>query len=142
QESAFDLNKIMVLYPVLLFFFSSRRRHTRFSRDWSSDVCSSDLIMHDTSSRLLDAFLHDLSTTLGVGQAGGQNFPQRRVGTQLFELLVAERFVLDPFPYLPEQMRRRDAARPPCPRPLDDDAQRRAGSQDDRQHDRTARVYH
>src|SRR5690606_40070988 len=27
-----------------LFFFSSRRRHTRFSRDWSSDVCSSDLI--------------------------------------------------------------------------------------------------
>src|SRR5690606_40696581 len=25
-------------------FFSSRRRHTRFSRDWSSDVCSSDLI--------------------------------------------------------------------------------------------------
>src|SRR5690606_40931162 len=27
------------------FFFSSRRRHTRFSRDWSSDVCSSDLAM-------------------------------------------------------------------------------------------------
>src|SRR5690606_40829349 len=25
-------------------FFSSRRRHTRFSRDWSSDVCSSDLV--------------------------------------------------------------------------------------------------
>src|SRR5207302_7464974 len=25
-------------------FFSSRRRHTRFSRDWSSDVCSSDLM--------------------------------------------------------------------------------------------------
>src|SRR2546429_5796603 len=29
---------------VLFFFFSSRRRHTRCSRDWSSDVCSSDLI--------------------------------------------------------------------------------------------------
>src|SRR5690606_4182302 len=28
---------------LLLFFFSSRRRHTSFSRDWSSDVCSSDL---------------------------------------------------------------------------------------------------
>src|SRR5690606_26760422 len=28
------------------FFFSSRRRHTRFSRDWSSDVCSSDLDEH------------------------------------------------------------------------------------------------
>src|SRR5690606_40283839 len=27
----------------VVFFFSSRRRHTRFSRDWSSDVCSSDL---------------------------------------------------------------------------------------------------
>src|SRR2546430_6440534 len=28
---------------VALFFFSSRRRHTRFDCDWSSDVCSSDL---------------------------------------------------------------------------------------------------
>src|SRR5690606_40657350 len=28
---------------LFLFLFSSRRRHTRFSRDWSSDVCSSDL---------------------------------------------------------------------------------------------------
>src|SRR2546422_1704144 len=27
------------------FFFSSRRRHTRCSRDWSSDVCSSDLVV-------------------------------------------------------------------------------------------------
>src|SRR5690606_40937931 len=30
-------------FYLLFFFFSSRRRHTRFSRDWSSDVCSSDL---------------------------------------------------------------------------------------------------
>src|SRR3712207_7452789 len=28
---------------LFLFFFSSRRRHTRYWRDWSSDVCSSDL---------------------------------------------------------------------------------------------------
>src|SRR5690606_41051058 len=28
---------------IVFLFFSSRRRHTRFSRDWSSDVCSSDL---------------------------------------------------------------------------------------------------
>src|SRR5205809_7201807 len=28
---------------LIYFFFSSRRRHTRCSRDWSSDVCSSDL---------------------------------------------------------------------------------------------------
>src|SRR5690554_6965133 len=27
----------------IIFFFSSRRRHTRCGRDWSSDVCSSDL---------------------------------------------------------------------------------------------------
>src|SRR5690606_40584542 len=32
------------LYVIFVFFFSSRRRHTRFSRDWSSDVCSSDLV--------------------------------------------------------------------------------------------------
>src|SRR5947209_12860800 len=30
-------------HVVILFFFSSRRRHTRYWRDWSSDVCSSDL---------------------------------------------------------------------------------------------------
>src|SRR6266702_6850163 len=28
---------------IVFFFFSSRRRHTRWPRDWSSDVCSSDL---------------------------------------------------------------------------------------------------
>src|SRR5216684_2145496 len=33
---------------VFFFFFSSRRRHTRCSRDWSSDVCSSDLPQQDT----------------------------------------------------------------------------------------------
>src|SRR5207302_5111653 len=52
-----------------VFFFSSRRRHTRFSRDWSSDVCSSDLglagfegrasvrtwLYHVATSRCLDA---------------------------------------------------------------------------------------
>src|SRR5207253_8034925 len=32
--------------PVCFFFFSSRRRHTRWPRDWSSDVCSSDLHQH------------------------------------------------------------------------------------------------
>src|SRR5690625_6070114 len=31
------------LTELLVFFFSSRRRHTRWPRDWSSDVCSSDL---------------------------------------------------------------------------------------------------
>src|SRR6267378_5324751 len=40
---------IFILLPGCLcyffFFFSSRRRHTRSLRDWSSDVCSSDLLM-------------------------------------------------------------------------------------------------
>src|SRR5256884_1059158 len=36
-----------ILFSVMccFFFFSSRRRHTRCSRDWSSDVCSSDLLL-------------------------------------------------------------------------------------------------
>src|SRR3712207_6917494 len=32
-----------IVLCILFFFFSSRRRHTRYWRDWSSDVCSSDL---------------------------------------------------------------------------------------------------
>src|SRR5438046_9944719 len=31
------------MFTLLIFFFSSRRRHTRLVSDWSSDVCSSDL---------------------------------------------------------------------------------------------------
>src|SRR5215813_15226595 len=38
----------IVVALVLFFFFSSRRRHTRCGRDWSSDVCSSDLGPHST----------------------------------------------------------------------------------------------
>src|SRR5438034_2341449 len=36
------------IYLFFVFFFSSRRRHTRSLCDWSSDVCSSDLIAHNT----------------------------------------------------------------------------------------------
>src|SRR2546430_12136632 len=38
---------------VCLFFFSSRRRHTRFDCDWSSDVCSSDLQLRGGAGLLL-----------------------------------------------------------------------------------------
>src|SRR3712207_9170056 len=41
------------------FFFSSRRRHTRYWRDWSSDVCSSDLFL----------------SCAEVGRRGSQCFP-------------------------------------------------------------------
>src|SRR3989449_9037452 len=39
------------------FFFSSRRRHTRCSRDWSSDVCSSDLSIHEVLEWTVDQAL-------------------------------------------------------------------------------------
>src|SRR5262249_59061425 len=37
-----DVSRVYVV--MLFFFFSSRRRHTRLVSDWSSDVCSSDLV--------------------------------------------------------------------------------------------------
>src|SRR5204862_3632462 len=37
------LSLVVMNHAVVVFFFSSRRRHTRSLRDWSSDVCSSDL---------------------------------------------------------------------------------------------------
>src|SRR2546427_7642464 len=37
----------MRVYFCFFFFFSSRRRHTRFDCDWSSDVCSSDLLVKE-----------------------------------------------------------------------------------------------
>src|SRR5699024_11330216 len=39
----------ILLSSVCVFFFSSRRRHTRSKRDWSSDVCSSDLAWRITA---------------------------------------------------------------------------------------------
>src|SRR3712207_9274515 len=59
----------------MAFFFSSRRRHTRYWRDWSSDVCSSDLakrVPHLSSkSALLSLFrvLLRLAFTTGCGAA-------------------------------------------------------------------------
>src|SRR5438128_3557972 len=39
---------------VVFFFFSSRRRHTRCYRDWSSDVCSSDLSCPASEWKMMD----------------------------------------------------------------------------------------
>src|SRR5256886_5421434 len=41
------INKMLTSLGYFVFFFSSRRRHTRFDCDWSSDVCSSDLAGRD-----------------------------------------------------------------------------------------------
>src|SRR5947209_14831819 len=43
----------------MFFFFSSRRRHTRYWRDWSSDVCSSDL---EGYNKFVPYYLHPDST--------------------------------------------------------------------------------
>src|SRR5690606_40268038 len=84
------------LYDLMrFFFFSSRRRHTRFSRDWSSDVCSSDLVelAGDVSLRLEAAQVpgEQVVGALLLGdqcldpgdQAGGDRSEERRVGKEM-----------------------------------------------------------
>src|SRR5690606_40606854 len=51
---------------ISFFFFSSRRRHTRFSRDWSSDVCSSDLDLGDRQLTLTAFPIAHTSTDITV----------------------------------------------------------------------------
>src|SRR5947209_20121645 len=48
----------------MVFFFSSRRRHTRYWRDWSSDVCSSDLFLLDPDDAASIAQAEALNATL------------------------------------------------------------------------------
>src|SRR5207249_8531593 len=48
----------------VFFFFSSRRRHTRSKRDWSSDVCSSDLIAGEIAAILFEKAFDDLDGPL------------------------------------------------------------------------------
>src|SRR5689334_22636469 len=71
---------LSVLYSFFCFFFSSRRRHTRWNCDWSSDVCSSDLGIRSATfalgvlqglahHNLLNNF-HYLSTVSGGGFIG------------------------------------------------------------------------
>src|SRR5205807_4784216 len=43
------------LTSTVVFFFSSRRRHTRLQGDWSSDVCSSDLPVFDALGEVRNA---------------------------------------------------------------------------------------
>src|SRR5690606_41072975 len=56
----------------IFFFFSSRRRHTRFSRDWSSDVCSSDLIDQRFTGTVLVVELRLGDTVVDVDRREGQ----------------------------------------------------------------------
>src|SRR5205085_8045560 len=64
----------------ICFFFSSRRRHTRFDCDWSSDVCSSDLAFEEAA---LQAGEHVPLAAAGLEQGGG-----RLLGEHLREVLA------------------------------------------------------
>src|SRR5438445_903757 len=71
------------------FFFSSRRRHTRYWRDWSSDVCSSDLA---PPRRIVTAFL--IGGVVGVLGASLLEYWLVRAGLiGAFEVGLIEEFV-------------------------------------------------
>src|SRR2546430_14132855 len=57
---------------MMVFFFSSRRRHTRFDCDWSSDVCSSDLIGSSGLAALFTVSAGNPGTAASVGEAIAQ----------------------------------------------------------------------
>src|SRR5699024_11705574 len=83
------------------FFFASRRRHTRSKRDWSSDVCSSDLamitnvvffIVLSLSSAIPAAIRRHRTFTIAYYQGKGNFLSQRRaVGICLFLEYLAQR---------------------------------------------------
>src|SRR5215813_14906963 len=63
EEDVVDIRQAELVF--LYFFFSSRRRHTRCGRDWSSDVCSSDLgIQLNKTSRNSVLFQTNINNTL------------------------------------------------------------------------------
>src|SRR5690625_1882349 len=102
---------------VLLFFFSSRRRHTRWPRDWSSDVCSSDLpsVVGDEHyevatevQRILQRYreLQDIIAILGMDELSDEDkltvSRARRVQFFLSQNFhVAEQFTGQPGSYVP-----------------------------------------
>src|SRR2546422_7310521 len=90
---------------VYFFFFSSRRRHTRCSRDWSSDVCSSDLLEITSQARIEElqistTALKGARATLKVHATVSSAGPARRL--ELRVTLLPENFTgLAPITPLP-----------------------------------------
>src|SRR5438445_1507403 len=83
----------LLLLSLYLFFFSSRRRHTRYWRDWSSDVCSSDLLTTNKTEFFLGAQQGEvmrLAEELGlVGRQGVDHVSQLFArGVALGEVVV------------------------------------------------------
>src|SRR5699024_11279922 len=71
---------ISIFYGFLNFFFSSRRRHTRSKRDWSSDVCSSDLAPTELLAEQHRRSLAPLCEAVGIEL--GLRSEERRVGKE------------------------------------------------------------
>src|SRR5687768_18588194 len=67
------------MYDLAFFFFSSRRRHTRCSRDWSSDVCSSDLAPAATAAAARGRLLGRAAGSAPLGLVRSE---ERRVGKE------------------------------------------------------------
>src|SRR2546430_7390165 len=67
----------------ILFFFSSRRRHTRFDCDWSSDVCSSDLRVDNTLEAFARVKARCPEATLTVAGYGPEEDRPRRPAPSL-----------------------------------------------------------
>src|SRR5690606_40670878 len=85
------------------FFFSSRRRHTRFSRDWSSDVCSSDLKAHETTRIVCgSAVVAPERSRLDGGHAcRDRRSEERRVGKECRCRWPSERYKKNRTPGMP-----------------------------------------
>ena len=110
---------------------TEQRRH---GGDGAKDVDVAFQFMDDPGGRLFNALLHDLATMLGIGQTGGEDFTQRRIGAQLLEFLLVELLVLDPASDLPQQMLGGDATGAQGPQAFGNDAECSDGTQNDRQH--------
>src|SRR5437870_7836387 len=75
----YDVGYVNCVVLLFFFFFSSRRRHTRWPRDWSSDVCSSDLLrLYRGAQRLLS--LEDQLVAEVAGES--ERSEERRVGKE------------------------------------------------------------
>src|SRR5947207_8340332 len=71
----------------LAFFFSSRRRHTRSLCDWSSDVCSSDQLLHEIAPKATDlAILVNPNGTLAESQVTDAQAAMSAMGLRLHVL--------------------------------------------------------
>src|SRR5256885_10880614 len=78
--------------PHVVFFFSSRRRHTRLQGDWSSDVCSSDLTLGDGRQYFIQTATDASAGQILVVKGEARAF---ELAPQSFALGAVGRFVID-----------------------------------------------